>query len=206
MRAILHDLNRWLTAGESIALATVVRTEGSSPRPLGSRMAVTESGRMTGSVSGGCVEGDVFRAARRVLSQGKATRLRYEAVDESGWQVGLACGGAIDVYVEPLLDVHRRLLDALQKGETVGLATHLGNDGHLLAWPDGRLHGNRSLASELTAFLGTSQFPAPAAELRHTGEADVLLEVFARPATLNVVGAVHIAVPVSYTHLRAHET
>jgi xanthine dehydrogenase accessory factor len=199
MREILDDLNRWLASGEQIALATVVWAEGPSPRPLGSRMAMTGSGQMTGSVSGGCVEGAVFEEAREVLAGGPPKRLPYSAVDESGWQVGLACGGTIEVYVEPLAEAHRRLLAPLEAEETVALATRLDGGGHLLAWPDGRLEGDRSLASELTAL-----FPGPAAVLSHYPEGSVLgeaagavfLEVFTPPPTLVIVGAVHVAVPL----------
>jgi xanthine dehydrogenase accessory factor len=198
MQEIAAELARWLAEGEQIALATVVWAEGSSPRPLGACMAVTGSGKMTGSVSGGCVEGAVFEEAQEVLSGGPPKRLRYSAVGEAGWEVGLACGGTIEVYVEPLVEIHLRLLAALEAEETVGLATRLGG-GHLLAWPDGRLEGDRSLAPELTAL-----FPGPAAELRRDPEGPALsevegpvfLEVFAHSPTLIIVGAVHIAVPL----------
>ena len=192
VRGILGDLNRWLAVGEQIVLATVVWAEGSSPRPLGSRMAVTGSGQMAGSVSGGCVEGAVFEEAQEVLSSGSPKRLRYGIADETAWEVGLACGGTIEVYVEPLAEAHRQLLTALEAEETVALATRLDGGGHLLAWPDGRLEGDRSLAPELTAL-----FPGPAAELRHRPEeGDVFLEVFAPPPTLVIVGAVHVAMPL----------
>ncbi len=196
MRAILDELTHWMAAGESIALATVVRTEGSSPRPLGSRMAVTDSGQMTGSVSGGCVEGDVLREAQEVLATGGTKRLHYGAVEEGGWEVGLACGGEMDVFVEPLAEVHRSLLDALRRDETVGLATRLDGSGHALAWPDGRLQGDRTMAPDLLALLDVDPFPVPVAELRSQPEGDVFLEVFARPVTMTIVGAVHIAVPL----------
>jgi len=191
MRDVLDDLNRWLAAGERVALATVVWAEGSSPRPLGARMAVTQSGHMAGSVSGGCVEGAVFEEAQEVLSGGPPKRLRYGVADESGWEVGLACGGTIEVYVEPLAETHCRLLEALQAQETVALATRLDGGGHLLAWPDGRLEGDRALAPGLAAL-----FPGPAATLRRDPAGDLFLEVFAPPPTLVIVGAVHVAVPL----------
>lgn len=191
MRAILEDVQRWLAADESIALATVVWAAGPAPRPLGSRMAVAASGHMTGSVSGGCVEGAVFRVAQEVLAGEAPRRLRYDAVDEGGWQVGLACGGATEVFVEPWREVHRRLLDALESEQTVALATRLDGSGHAMAWPDGRALGDPTLASELMAL-----FPGSAAEFRHLPEGDVFLEVFAQPPTLTVVGAVHIAAPL----------
>ena len=191
MREIMADLARWLAEGERIALATVVWAEGSSPRALGSRLAATASGHMAGSVSGGCVEGAVFQEAQDVLATGTPKRLRYGVVDESGWEAGLACGGTIEVYVEPLVETHRRLLAALEAEETVGLATHLDGRGHLLVWPDGRMEGDRSLTGELPGL-----FPGPAAELRRGPGGDVFLEVLGAPPTLVIVGAVHIAVPL----------
>jgi xanthine dehydrogenase accessory factor len=196
MREIREDLERWLAADESIALATVVEARGSSPRPLGSRMGVTESGRMAGSVSGGCVEGDVFREAQAVLAGGQAKRLRYEGLDEEGWEVGLACGGTIDVFVEPFNEIHRVLLESLQRGETVAMATRVDGRGHLIAWPDGRFQGDRDLAPQLGPALEAGAFSSSTAELRRAPEADVFVEVFARPPVLNIVGAVHIAVPL----------
>lgn len=191
MRDILEDLRRWLTADESVALATVVHSQGSSPRPLGSRLAVTASGHMAGSVSGGCVEGDVFRVAQHVLAGGEPTRLQYGAVDEEGWEVGLACGGVIGVFVEQLGEIHRHLLKALESDETVGFATRLDGGGHTLAWPDGRAQGDAALKSELMELL-----PGPAAELRGLPQGDVFLELFTQQPTLTVIGAVHIAVPL----------
>jgi xanthine/CO dehydrogenase XdhC/CoxF family maturation factor len=103
MRDILPDIERWIADGEEIALATVVRAIGSSPRPVGAKMAVTRSGRMTGSVSGGCVEGSVFEVALEVLETGRPRLVRYGISDEQAWDVGLSCGGTIDVFVEPLV-------------------------------------------------------------------------------------------------------
>ena len=193
MREILDDLNRWLAAGEKIALATVVWAEGPSPRPPGSRLAVTGSGQMAGSVSGGCVEGAVFEEAQSVLSGGPPKRLRFSATDEEGWEVGLACGGTIEVYVEPLVEVHRHLLAALEAEETVALVTRLDDSGsgHLLAWPDGCLEGDTTLAPEVEGI-----FPEPLAERRSRTEGDLFVQVFAPPPTIVIVGAVHVAMPL----------
>lgn len=191
MREISDELSLWLASGERVALATVVRADGPSPRPPGARMAVTISGHMAGSVSGGCVEGAVFEEAQRVLAGEPPRRLRYGVTDETGWEVGLACGGTIEVYVEPLAQVHHRLLGALEVEESVGLATRLDGRGHLLAWPDGRLEGDRRLATALTPL-----FPGPAAELQSSPQGDVFLEIMTPPPTLTIVGAVHIAVPL----------
>ena len=191
MKDILPDLNRWLAEGQRIALATVVQAEGPSPRPVGAHMAMTDAGQMAGSVSGGCVEGAVYQEAQEVLDEGKPRRLRYGVVDEGGWEVGLACGGTIEVYVEPLAPIHRQLLTALEAGETVALVTRLDGGGHLLAWPDGRVEGEPGLAGEVEG-----AFPGPLAELRRRPEGDLFIQVFTHPPTLTIVGAVHLAQPL----------
>lgn len=102
MQEILPEIDRWKAEQEQIAIATVVRASGSSPRPVGSKLAVTKSGRMAGSVSGGCVEGAVYEVAVEVMSSGKPQLVHYGISDEMAWDVGLSCGGVIDVFVEPL--------------------------------------------------------------------------------------------------------
>ena len=92
----------WRAAGESVALATVTETWGSSPRPPGSQMALTASGRMAGSVSGGCIEGAVAEAAAETMRTGAPQVLDFGVTDERAWEVGLACGGKLKVFVEAL--------------------------------------------------------------------------------------------------------
>ncbi len=102
MKELLHDIDAWRQSGERVALATVVKVEGSAPRPIGATMAVSDAGNLAGSVSGGCVETAVFEEAQDVLATGKPKLIRYGITDEMAWDVGLACGGTIEVYVEPL--------------------------------------------------------------------------------------------------------
>lgn len=92
----------WHAAGERVAIATVTRTWGSSPRPAGSQMVVTASGRMAGSVSGGCIEGAVADAALRTIADGRPQLLDFGVTNERAWEVGLACGGKVQVFVEKL--------------------------------------------------------------------------------------------------------
>src|SRR5437588_10375407 len=101
MREVLDELKEWIGGGEDIAVATVVETWGSSPRPLGSKMLATRSGRMAGSVSNGCIEGAVFEEAQEVLASGRARLLEYGVSDDVAFEVGLACGGHIEVFVQP---------------------------------------------------------------------------------------------------------
>jgi xanthine/CO dehydrogenase XdhC/CoxF family maturation factor len=100
--AILDQAARWLDEGRSVALATVIETWGSAPQPVGSQLAVDAQGNFTGSVSGGCVEGAVVTEALDVLASGKPKVLAFGVADETAWEVGLACGGKIRIYVEPL--------------------------------------------------------------------------------------------------------
>ncbi len=99
---ILARARDWRAAGKGAALATVVRTWGSSPRPDGSHLAVDESGAFVGSVSGGCIEGAVIKEALAAIADGKPRLLDFGVSDEQAWEVGLACGGRVQVYVERL--------------------------------------------------------------------------------------------------------
>lgn len=102
MRDVLEQIDNWLGEGEEIAVATVISTAGSTPRPVGARLIVTRTGKMHGSVSGGCVEGAVVETAMDVLDSGKPRLVSFGITDEMGWEVGLSCGGEIEVFVEPL--------------------------------------------------------------------------------------------------------
>ena len=104
MKEILEDIERWRARGEKIAIATVVATRRSAPRPVGAKLAISESGELAGSVSGGCVESDVYENAREVLATGQPKLLSYGIADEEAWSVGLPCGGEIDVFVEVMED------------------------------------------------------------------------------------------------------
>lgn len=102
MHDLVDSIERWVGEGKRVALATVVETWGSAPRPLGSKMAVSSAGDMAGSVSGGCVEGAVLEKAREVLAAGVPQLLRFGVTNEEAWAVGLSCGGEIEVFVEEL--------------------------------------------------------------------------------------------------------
>lgn len=97
---ILDQADAWRQSGQDVALATVVRTWGSSPRPVGSHLAVNAEGRFAGSVSGGCIEGAVIQEALAVIADGQPRLLDFGVSDERAWEVGLACGGRVQVYVE----------------------------------------------------------------------------------------------------------
>jgi len=172
MREVLQELNEWTRDGEDIAIATVIETWGSSPRPLGSKMLVTRSGKMAGSVSNGCIEGAVFEEGQKVLKSGTPKIAAFGVADDVAFEVGLACGGHIEVFVQPLGKVHRQLIGMLNRDEAATLRTNLTT-------------GEAELVS------GTP----PGTELaRRDGE--LFVEPFRRPAHLVIIGAIHIAIPL----------
>ncbi len=99
---VLHTALEWSKAGRGVALATVVSTWGSSPRPAGSHLVIADDGSFEGSVSGGCVEGAVIRAGLQVIADGAQQLLSFGVTDDEAWKVGLACGGRIEVLVVPV--------------------------------------------------------------------------------------------------------
>jgi xanthine/CO dehydrogenase XdhC/CoxF family maturation factor len=102
MKEILADIQQWRMRGDDVALATVTWTSGSTPRPTGAKMAVNSRGEFVGSVSGGCVEGAVIDEARKVIKSGKPKLVNYGISDDMAWDVGLACGGSIKVFIEKM--------------------------------------------------------------------------------------------------------
>jgi xanthine dehydrogenase accessory factor len=172
MREVMAELSAWSKAGEDIALATVVETWGSSPRPLGSKMVVTRSGEMAGSVSNGCIEGAVFEEAKKVLKSREPKVAAFGVADDVAFEVGLACGGHIEVFVQLFTPVHQQLIAMLQRGEPATLRTNL-------------------VTGEAEMIKGT---PAGAELARRDGE--VFTEPFRRPAHLIIIGAIHIAIPL----------
>jgi xanthine/CO dehydrogenase XdhC/CoxF family maturation factor len=97
---VLRAAERWTAEGRGVALATVIETWGSAPRPVGSHLVIDDAGNFLGSVSGGCVEGAVVSEAADVIADGKPRTLSFGVADETAWQVGLSCGGRISVYLE----------------------------------------------------------------------------------------------------------
>jgi xanthine dehydrogenase accessory factor len=100
MKDILEDVDSWVARGDRVVIATVVDVRRSAPRPPGAKMAVNDRGEVSGAVSGGCVEGAVVEVAEEVLGGGNARMLHFGIADSDAWDVGLPCGGEIDVFVE----------------------------------------------------------------------------------------------------------
>jgi xanthine dehydrogenase accessory factor len=205
MRDLLPHLDRWQREGEEIALATVVRVRGSAPRRPGARLAVTRSGRMAGSVSGGCVESDVYERAQRVLDDARPVVVTYGAADELGLEVGLACGGSIDVLIEPFAASAARdpLCRALEARTPAALCVAIGPSAlcgrSLTLLAGGEVAG--SVAPELDAelvavadgLLGGAGSRLSERPWRDT-TAEVFIEAFPAPSRLFIIGATHTAI------------
>ena len=197
MRDILPDIDRWLEAGEAVALATVVETWGSAPRSPGGKMAATASGRIAGSVSGGCVEGAVVEACRETLRTGRPRLLRFGVADETAWSVGLACGGTVEVFVERLdPDFYARARREILSGRTFGSAVAISGPEEDLGRrfasgepPRDRL--GESAAAALREIVAEGRSRRVAA-----GGAELFVDVERPAPTLVVVGGVHIAIPL----------
>jgi len=202
MRDILIDLIQWKDEGMPIALATVIQTWGSSPRKAGSKLALTKDGRIIGSVSGGCVENAVVEAGLESLKTKQPQLLHFGVADETAWEVGLACGGSIDVFVQPLdaglFEEVRAVLEDEQPAAIVTIVRGpdklLGRE--ILIRDDGLVTGK--LGNEwdekvlMLAQESLSQGISHRVELNEDIEA--FIEVILPPPALIVVGGVHIAV------------
>ncbi len=202
MRDVMETIERWQGEGQAVALATVVQTWGSSPRQAGAKMALTPAGHIVGSVSGGCVEGAVYEEGVAALQSGAPKLLHFGVADETAWEVGLACGGSIDVFVQPLApDYFRAARAANLENAPFAVVTVVKGPAELM--------GKAALASEAGLRWGSlgPALDAPAAELARAALAegqsrrsqvaegvDAFVEVVLPPPTLIAVGGVHITI------------
>jgi len=181
VREILHELDRWRAAGDRIAIAAVVATRRSAPRPIGSKLAVSEGGELAGSVSGGCVESEVVEAAGEVLASGEPRLLTFGISDDLALSVGLPCGGEIDVWVsEPDPELLGRLADVAREERRAVVFTDLDDGTQRLV-----LDGDDPVADDLIRG-GHSKV----VELQGRR---VFADVFGPPPRLLVYGAVDTA-------------
>jgi len=205
VRDVADELVAWLDAGERIAIATVVAVTGSAPRPAGATLLATSGDRLAGSVSNGCVEAAVHAEAMAVLADGRPRVVHYGISDEMAFSVGLSCGGAIDVLVEPVGALHERALAAIRADRGALLARVVSPPdrvGTLALLDDDRW------SAPLDPVLAGIDGPARAAlrdgwprtvEARLTDGrgAMVFLEPLPRAATLVIVGATHVGVALA---------
>lgn len=191
----LEALAAWRAAGKRIAWAVVVRTWGSSPRPPGSRLAVCETGEFFGSVSGGCVEAAVVTEALDVLAGGPPRLLSYGVTHEMAWEVGLACGGQVEIYVEAVPDLFGSLMAARAEKRPVVLATPIEpNSGGSPSLLDPAADSDS--VGETVRVAAARALVRDQAEVVESRGGALFLEPFNPSLRLVVVGAVHIAHPL----------
>lgn len=204
MQEVIPDIDRWREAGEKIALATVIQTWGSAPRKAGAKMAVTPAGQLAGSVSGGCVEGAVYDEAVAALANGRGKLLSFGVADETAWEVGLACGGSIQVFVQGLdeeIYTAARQLIAEERGGAV--VTVIAGDESLIGRQLFVDSAGRQVG-QLTAELEAEARPLIQRAIQQglpqrltIGEVDLFVDVLLPPPQLIMVGGVHIAVALA---------
>jgi xanthine dehydrogenase accessory factor len=210
---LLPQIEAWFAQGEGIALATVIRVVGSAPRPVGARMIVSSAGRMAGSVSGGCVETTVYEEMMDVLAGGPPRLLEFGITEDMIWDVGLACGGTIHVFVQEL---DPALVDALVAciggREPVAMATVVGGESGIrefgigesvLISEDGSPIWPESLIAEHRVRI-TARAQEMLAERAERGaiheiapDVQIYIEPFLPPPSLVIVGGVHVAIPLT---------
>ena len=208
---VLDRALAWIDEGRRVALATVVETWGSAPRPRGSQLVVRDDGLFFGSVSGGCVEGKVIEAAQASMQDRRHQLLEFGVSNEEAWEVGLACGGTVRIYVEPVASVDaagtlgRVLLDRTRRARAdkraVVLLTPLDpgpegaghRTGPVRSWMRGDAPLERALAEAAERALATDD----AVTVEPASGPKVFVQAFNPPLRLVIVGAVHVAEPLA---------
>jgi xanthine dehydrogenase accessory factor len=184
----LDQLALWSSSGRVTALATVVATWGSSPRPVGSHMAIVDSGDFVGSVSGGCIEGAVVDAGLKVIASGKPEMLEFGVTNETAWEVGLACGGRIQVFVQPEPSILKTLAAARAAKHMCAVVTDTKTGAQVLV--DGETITGDLLLSDDELMDVRGRIGADRSGIAAYGH---FVRVYAPPARMVIVGAVHIA-------------
>lgn len=199
MKDLLPQIEQWQQECKAMATAFVLRTWGSAPRPIGSFLLMTQEMEMAGSVSGGCIEGQVLKAAQRSLETGLSQRLQFGVSNEDAWSAGLSCGGEVSVFVSPFLaqsesgeQVWSALQAALRENQAAILLTLLSEKTvYTLVFPDGKwmgaAPGERLLQQALGAFAQRHH------QLIVEDTEEWFAHVFPRKRQLVVIGAAHLA-------------
>lgn len=208
MREVIEDVERWRQDEEQIALATVIATWGSAPRKVGAKMALTPSGKITGSVSGGCVEGAVYESGLETLETGQAQLLSFGVADETAWDVGLACGGQIEVFVEPLRSSTLEYVQHWLQTEASGaVVTVVGGPQSLVGQkvyvsPDGEQFGAIDGASDEEIASLANRALESGQPMRHTlsalpGDLELFVDTVLPSPTMLIIGGAHIAIALA---------
>lgn len=186
--AVLESAREWLDKDGAVAIATVIDTWGSAPVPVGGQMAVAADGRFQGSVSGGCIEGDVIAEAEEILGTGKPKTLSFGVADETAWRAGLPCGGQVKVYVERIRkegggsEMLARAVEAQQKRQGLVIQTRLDDGAKTIFARE-----DKNVPEDVAQRFSTAK-----SQLKEGPTGDVFLHALVPPARILVVGASHI--------------
>ncbi len=201
MLDILDTLDRWLVEERSVALATVVKTWGSAPRREGSKMGISGEMAMTGSVSGGCVEGAVVEEALAGLRDGRPRLLKFGVADDMAWEVGLTCGGSIEVFVEPLDCLWWHALSNLAKNDCFGITVTM-MDGELIgekvlfAGTGEILYKTGNLTVDLLSAMWSVAANSSKSGLTTMDYTRVMVDLQVERPHLILIGGVHVSIPL----------
>jgi xanthine dehydrogenase accessory factor len=193
--AILRQGQRWRDQGQTVAIATVIASWGSAPRPVGAKLAVAADGSFAGSVSGGCVENAVITAALECIADGRTRLLDYAGDAKFPWEVGLPCGGTIRVYVEPHAPKFTAALEAAGRGHVTALITNLATGAHA------HMNEQAGAGDPQTLAQAREILPENASAWR-TGlisaeGGDLFIDIYRPTLRLLVIGATHLAQSLS---------
>jgi xanthine dehydrogenase accessory factor len=202
MKELLPDIERWRDAGKKVAIATVVQAYGSAPRRPGAKMAIAEDGEFVGSVSGGCVENDVVEHAKQVLEEDHPRLVPYGISDEMAFNVGLACGGQIEVFIQPFGR-------AFPTEKPVAFAYVVDGEGQgngLLAWEFGKHRGSLGqgdafddrVAADAIAKLRAGRAGKLSYDDAPGGPLRVFVDTYPAQPTIVIFGGVHIGVALAH--------
>lgn len=198
MRDVLGELSQWWSEGRRAALATVIHTWGSAPRGVGAKMAVSDDGRIAGSVSGGCVEAAVVQTSGAVLKSNAPQMMEFGVADETAWGVGLACGGRLEVYIEPADRLPAGLTEAILDESAVALVTLLdGYPEKLWIGVDGRGGGSLGERTDPARAAASEALAKGRSASVTLGGKRAFVDVILPAPTLVVVGGVHIAMALT---------
>ncbi len=197
MKELLAQIQPWMAKRKQVVLARVIQTWGSSPRPVGSAMFISEDMEMAGSVSGGCVEGAVLKEAKSIMGTGKGKHVHYGVNDEDAWAVGLSCGGKIQVYLQSWIsnnafaDIPDKLHQLMLENKGCMMVTTLSESGqNTLVMPDGISFGATLPQEVLNKSL--EAFEHRKHETITVGEVPYFIQVFPRRSQMIIIGAAHI--------------
>lgn len=208
MRDIVEDIKKWKNQNKGVAIATIVKANGSPMRPIGSKMAVTSDQQIAGSVTGGCIEGAVYEEAQEVLLNGKPKTVRYGvASDQTPWEIGLSCGSSLDVFIESLQSSawqphYSTIIQSLADNQLFAVVTLINQaiaGSKLLVWPDGRTQGGLGSAELDKAGQKAALYQLITRDPKAVSlsdEVEAFIDIFLPPSRLIIVGAVHIAIPM----------